>query len=672
LAALAVLDLPGALRVAENYGDDEEAIALLDHLRDRRLSVEGEQSAFAMLCDRWDNLYFPQGFTKGGASHWYWDKSATDEGRTHVSVNTYQTYVDIPAALQSYPPIENMLPVGTKPEDRTLAALVERAYFAWKDQIGFELLMHKANTVKCLYGRTAAKVVWDADLKYPVVEVIDQPRNLYLGWKDSQYTSLDWALYSYAITPSTALEDWGLVVECGYDSDGKPYPYVVPPILVSQYQRVAQANQLTADLRVEVNDYWYRKPRENARIEKGKPVKFETWNAIFVGNVMVKNKIHREYDGKLPYVVLFNSYIPGLPTGRSSLHDVEQLIREKDERMSENAQMIHRAVTGQYWQLTGAEAPLGVQAGIKPVPNQVIGTGPGNRIEALQPWMPEFQLEQYLTRVDRELTDISGLNELMRGMAPQQVMNSGRAISALVSNYETRIAMPRQMYYDFRTAIWELASTMWANKDPDLRGIINETTHLQIDSPSLTPRDDAEAAQIAANLKESKLWSSLRAMDRVGVDDPETEIEIIKAEQTDASLNPAQVQVMVSLMLMLQQLQQQQPPALQQAGAEAAQSTEEGLAAMRGLAPGSVAPEGMQGPGEQPVVPPEQMPGNTPEGQSVGAGPVTTEEGAVPAEGLVDEAGNPIPSQALNQFQVANGEVSNRLIGQQQLQKEGE
>jgi hypothetical protein len=668
--ALAVLDLPRALKVAENYGDDQEAIELMGHLHQRRLSVESEQTAFAVLCDRWDNLYYPQMFTKGGASHWAWDKSAFEEGRTHVSINTYQTYVDIPASLQSFPPVENMVAVGTKPQDRSTAALVERAYMAWKQQIGYELLCHKALTVKCLYGRTAAKVVWDPELKYPVVEIIDQPRNLYLGWKDSQYNALDWALYSYAITASTALEDWGLIVDCTYDTEGNPaVPYVVPPIMVSQYQRVARANMLTADLRVEVNDYWYRKPRDKARIEKGKPVKFETWNAIFVGNVMVKNKMHREYDGKLPYIPLFNSYVPGLPLGRSSLHDVEQLVREKDERMSESAQMIHRAVNGQYWQVTGAEAPLGVQAGIKPVANQVVGTGPGNRIEALTPWMPEFQLEQYLTRVDRELTDISGLNELMRGMAPQQVMNSGRAVSALVSNYETRIAMPRQMYYDWRVAIWNMVADMWASKEPTLKGVINETARLDIESPSLTPRDDAEAAQISASLKDAKLWSAVRAMDRVGVDDPETELSIIKAEQTDAALNPAQVQVMVSLMLMLQQLQQQQPPQLQQAGAQAAQSTEQGLAAMRGLPGGGPPPTA---PGEVPVgTPPEQMPGNTPQGQAVGAGPLGAAPGQEAGPGLVGPDGQPIPSQALNQFQVSNGEATNRLIGQQQLQKQG-
>ena len=114
----------------------------------------------------------------------------------------------------------------------------------------------------------------------------------------------------------------------------------------------------STDLRIEVSDYWYRRPRgRTSGSSAGKPVKFETWNAIFVGNCMVKNEVHREYRGKLPYVPLFNSFIPGLPNGKSNLWDIEQLMREKDERLSENAQMIHRAIAGQMWQLTGAEAP---------------------------------------------------------------------------------------------------------------------------------------------------------------------------------------------------------------------------------------------------------------------------------------------------------------------------
>lgn len=664
--AVTYLNTGQALSVARNSvqtDEDAEAYELMDEMHSRRLSVESEQSAFAMLCDHWDNLYYPQMFTKGGASHWADDKSATEEGRSHVSVNSYPVYVDIPAALQSWTPIENMIPLAQSEEDRTVAAAVERVYFAWKDRVNYELLCHKACTVKCLYGRTAVKVWWDKATKYPMVELVDQPRNLYLGWHSSTYTKLDWAIYSYAITPETALEDFGVVVEQRFDKDGKPYPYVVPPnyfapIPVSQYQRQSAANPLTADLRVEVNDYWYRRPRKNARIEAGTPVEFETCNAVFVGNVLVRTAVHSEYRGKMPYIPLFNSFIPGLPTGRSNLHDIEQLQREKDERMSENAQMIHRAISGQFWQLTGPESPPTVPAGLKPVPNQVIAPGPGNRIEALQPWMPEFQMDQYLMRIEQELTDISGLNELMRGKAPQQVLSSGKAISALVANYETRIAMPRQMFYDWRMQTWETVSTIWAEKVPELKGILDERTKLLIQSPSLTPRDDAEMAQIASNLKEVKLWSGLRAMDRVGVDDPETEADIIRSEQTDATMNPASVQVMVSLMLMLQQLQQQMPQQLQQQGQEAAMSTEQAMAGLRGEAPQTAAPPGMQGPGEVPVTPPEEMPGNTEEGAALGAGaPPPGEE--------------PIPSQALNQFQMEEGEVNNRLIGQQQLQKEG-
>lgn len=663
--AVTYLNNQQALSVARNSinsEDDAEAVSLMDEMTYRRLAIEPEQSAFAAMCDHWDNLYYPQMFTKGGASHWADDKSATEEGRSHVSVNSYPVYVDVPAALTSYTPIENMVPIGNTEDDRAIASAIERVFYAWKDKVGYDLLAHKACTVKCLYGRTAVKVFWDAELNYPCVELIDQPRNLYLGWRSSQYTKLDWAIYAYAISAQTALEDYGLVVEQRLDSEGKPFPAIISPtvfapIPISQYQHQSQANPLTMDLKVEVNDYWYRRPRESARIEAGKPVKFETCNAVFVGNVMVRSKVHPEYRGQLPYIPLFNSYIPGMPTGRSNLHDIEQMQREVDERMSENAQMIHRAISGQYWQLTGPESPPTVPAGLKPVANQVIAPGPGNRIEALQPWMPEFQMDQYLARAEAYLEDISGMNPLMRGKAPQQVMSSSKAVSALVANYETRISMPRQMFYDWRLSTWELAATVWAEKVPEMKGIIDEKTKLLIQSPSLTPRDDAESAQIASNLKEMKLWSSVRAMDRVGVDDPETEQDMIRAEQTDATLNPAAVQVMVSLMLMLQQLQQQMPQQLQQQGQEAAMSTEQAMAGMRGQAPQTAAGPGAQGPGEQPVTPAEEMPGNTAEGVAVGAGqPAPGEE--------------PIPSQALNQFQIAEGEVKNRLIGQQQLQEE--
>ena len=119
--------------------------------------------------------------------------------------------------------------------------------------------------------------------------------------------------------------------------------------------------------------------------------------------------------------------------------------------------------------------------------------------------MPEFQIEQYMSRVDRELVDVSGLNDLMRGMAPTQVMSSGKAVAALVSNYETRMTMPRDMYYQWRQDNWDIARTMFIEKMPELKPILEGTTKLYIESPSLTPRDDAEMSTIALNMKEGQV-----------------------------------------------------------------------------------------------------------------------------------------------------------------------
>ena len=156
-------------------------------------------------------------------------------------------------------------------------------------------------------------------------------------------------------------------------------------------------------------------------------------------------------------------------------------------------------------------------------------------------------------------------------------------------------------------------------------------------------------------------------MDRTGVDDPEAELDIIREEQTDATINPASVQVMVSLMAMLQQMQQAQPPALEQAGQQAGAGMAEQMAMMRGAGPQVTGTESMNEPGLAPETPPEMMPGNTPEGAAMGAaGP----EGTLPPEGAAAPgAEGALPSQMLSQYQIQEGEASPRIVGQQTIQR---
>ena len=335
--------------------------------------------------------------------------------------------------------------------------------------------------------------------------------------------------------------------------------------------------------------------------------------------------------------------------------------------MTSGSQLMHNIVNAQYWQLTGPEAPDQVPLGLRPKANQVIAPGAGNRIEGIQPWMPEFQLESFLARIDREMVDVSGLNDLLRGLAPAAVMSSSKAINALVANYETRISMKRDLYYRWRTRpVGDWSGAVWAAKEPDLEGVLLGTGRLDIMSPSLTPRDDMETAQIARTLVDGKLWSAVRGMDRTGVDDPEAEQNIIRAEQTDAALNPAAVQVMAQLAQVLQSLgfaNAQQAAAALGGGGEGEAIPEEGGAGMADMRALLGAAEGQVGSGEQPDPgrrghARQHARGTGGRGRTDGRGPQVMAQTMVKGGEAVEPAAVPAGSRSVSRLRVADGDPS--------------
>lgn len=626
---------------------------MLRLVKQYRAEKQAEMARFASLCDRYDNLYYPNSVGVGGADHWPNDESARITGRVHISVNVYPAYVDIPAALQSVEPIENIIPLDSSPQGQSLAAAIERTYFAWKDVTKFELKSHKACVVKGLYGRTAAKVYWDEAMSQPNFRIIDQPRNLWLGWATDDYERLEWAIYSYRISVNEAIAQYGVEVDMVELTEDKGKIVRLPffrqrsrDVLAENQTSVTARDWLTDDIyMVECVDFWYRAPRPDVRIEPGKPTPMDTWNAILVGNMLVKDMPHPEYEGRLPYVPLFNTYIPGVPEGRSDLFDVEQLIREKDERLSAGGQMIRKAIAGQYWQLRGNEAPDEVPVDLKPKEETVVAPGAGNWIESIQPFIPEFQLEQYLTRIDRELVDVSGLNDLLRGLAPSAVLSSSKAINALVANYEMRIRMKRDMFYEWRRDIWNLVKVVWGKKDRDIGLALAMAGDLEVRAPSITPRDDLETATMAMNLLNARIWSLGRAQDTTGVDDPEGETEQIKRERTDASLFPEQVTQQVGLLAALQQMGIQQ----QQMGGGGQPQMGDALNAQRQQMAGFVGSPMMNGTGEQVATPPGALP---------------PEAGNLPPSG---------PGQNFSaQTQIGQGEANSRLLLENPIAPEGQ
>lgn len=557
-ARAALMMAQSSLAMRSIHPEENDEYVLYRQMLTRRNNMESEQSRLKAMFRRFDNLYHPTVMTAGGADHWPEDPSARLAGRVHISVNVHPSYVNIPASLQAVRPVINYVPSGTDKEARMLATERERLFFRWWEENDMDLLLQDACTLKSLYGHTAAKIYWDPIAKLPRISIIEAPENLYIGFGSSDFRRIDWALYVYGLSPQAAMEEFGIATIPVRDG-GKMHLYTsstthedpLANVYRNNLERNPQRNRSQYELQqVEVYDYWYKKPQG-----PGKPS--IVCNAIFVGNTMVKNEEHPEYGGTIPYLVLQNSRIPGSPYGKPELYDVEQLLREKDERMSAQAQMIASTVGGQMWQLVGPEAPDEVPPNAIPKPNRIATPGPGNEIRSISPFIPEFQVEDFNRRLDREIAVVTGLNDLLLGLAPSSVLGSSRAIASLVANYEQRIAPKRALFYTWIKQVWEMTGRLWSEKDGDVQFILANEFRLEITPPELTPRDTLELAQTAINLVQNRVWSAERAMDRVGVDDPEGEKDVIRSEQTDATLNPAAVMTMANLMSQFQQLQMQ-------------------------------------------------------------------------------------------------------------------
>ena len=596
------------LNAIGEVAEENEYYNVMAEAMNKKQLVEPEQNRMRALYRRYDHYFHPQTFTLGGADHWAEDPSARLSGRSHVSVNVHASYVQIPASLQAVTPVVNYVPTGPTTEERDQASRRERLFYAWWDANDMDLRLEEAALLKSLYGTTAGKVYWDPVKKMPRVQIVDTPENLYLGYGTSDYTRVDWALYSYGLSPQAAMEDYGINVIPVRDGE-QWFPYTsasthddpIASIYLNSYHRDPVRYQTAYDqMKIEVMDYWYKHPTT-----PGKPPL--VCNVIIVGNTIVKKTEHPELEGVIPYIMLRNSMIPGSPYGKPELYDIEQLLREKDEKITAQAQMIHSVVGGQMWQLVGAEAPDEVPANAIPKPNQVATPGAGNRIESINPFIPQFQVEDYNKRIDRELAVVSGLNDLLLGLAPSSVLGSSRAIAQLMANYEARISPKRKILYAWIQNVWEVCARMWEIKDKAVSNILDGEYSISITPPELTPRDTIELAQTAINLVQNRLWSSERAMDRMGVSDPEGEKDLIRDEQTDATLNPAAVQTMATLIQMFNQMQQQAPQqATQQAEAGRA-SALEAMASLNPPAPGSPM---LNAASEQGNPPPEALPEN--------------------------------------------------------------
>src|SRR5690348_16374526 len=112
--------------------DDMSVMELHRRLQGRISDLATEQQVFRTMADRFDEIYYTTTFSDWGADVWADDESATTPGRSHLSVNSFSVYVDVPASLQAYEPVENMLSFEDDEVMRIAAQSMERIRLAWK------------------------------------------------------------------------------------------------------------------------------------------------------------------------------------------------------------------------------------------------------------------------------------------------------------------------------------------------------------------------------------------------------------------------------------------------------------------------------------------------------------------------------------------------------------
>src|SRR4051812_1281042 len=150
-------------------------MVLQRQLQDRITGIATEHGQFADEARRMDALFYSTTFTAFGADLWADDPNLKVDGRSHVSLNTPQVYVEVPAALQAVEPIENIVAIEDSDTARDDANALERIRESWKVEEQWQLKRHKAATIKGLYGRTAAFVYPDKDKQYACADVVINP-----------------------------------------------------------------------------------------------------------------------------------------------------------------------------------------------------------------------------------------------------------------------------------------------------------------------------------------------------------------------------------------------------------------------------------------------------------------------------------------------------------------
>ena len=548
----------------------------------RHAQAADDSARRARFYDRVHKFYAPP-----GGDQWPEDRIKR-LNKFHITANIVKAFVDIESRILGLmPKITNKPPFETQ-EMRQKSEVAEKLYARFLEDNDFEVLLGDWSRIRSLYGRGAVKVEWDDSVKpgRPAVRLIEQPQNLVIGWGASDFTTMDWAMYEYRLSPLEAAIQYP-EIEINLEGRGKDVQLIAvrrgtdhsdPADQKVEFGTVTNLNTRSSFVRryvesqyeqkhVTIWDYWYK--RQDGMICNAQLVQ---------GRIAQDVEEHPEFP-VIPYIVSESDHEPGSPEGMSTAELLLDLQMVLNVVLSLWTQVVADD-TEPAWQLVGPEADESNLAGIVPKAGQIVAPGPGNKIEKIEKNINQFPAQALITEVWNTAHRITGISEIMFGNAAASV-DSARVLATQIEAAQNRLDPKRKRLYASIRQLLLIWGYMLKQKNPKITvGMAPEATapgetpeaqpqeigvgdfleglnRWIIQGPEITPRDSIERTNDVINKMGAKLMPHIVGMDQIGIDSPEENMAILLKELANPRLNPADVQQFTAVLATLQAIEAQ-------------------------------------------------------------------------------------------------------------------
>jgi hypothetical protein len=544
-------------------------ISIEQEAKSRYAESESDHTQMVAQYDRYHHYMFPPQVGNFGSGDQWPTHQILNPDKIHMTVNFIQAFARVDARIQSILPRVTIPTARMPQEQRDLAEVAEQVAITWLEDSGWDVWLGNLNLVRSVYGKGVLKPYWNKEEDRGDVYVIEQPQNLRIGWGRSDFSVMDWALYESTMSVAEARRRYPRITITEDERD----PKVLNVLRLYDNTDVNATTNTIPAYRMPSEyeqkhlrhwDYWYL---------DGKKV----MNVVLLNGTVVEKPKHHPEMPAIPYIVVENDHEMGSPDGVSTIEPLIDLQVEFNRLLSHAHQHVADTVDPA-WYARGESDP-GAHA--VPRAGELIYLGTDGAIEPIQTGTNTVPFLDLIRDTWNSAHRLSGLAEILFGQSSADT--SGRANTVQIQSAANRIDQRRKTLYLAITQLLRFWFFMAEKVDPhfimadgtegSVKALVKGFRRWVIIPPELTPRDLAELAMLHQGLVASGLSSARTAMDAIGIEAPEAEVERIKEERSDIVLRPDAVQqtvavypIMLQVQQQLQMLQQQVTGLAQQGG----------------------------------------------------------------------------------------------------------